>query len=430
MIAMDVLSMMGVALVALMITLSAVRSWPEWQRTWTLAALGFHALCCLAQVAITRFVYRGGDIDLYFRYGLENAESVLRDPGLYGPEVFAQVAQQSTSLAGFGSATTNSMVGLVTLSLFPTFFSFMGACMLFGMLSFSGKLAMFKAFEPFVHPIVRKRLFFACLFVPSMVFWSSAIMKESVAMCMLGWTMWACVSLWLGKRSPLVFIVGIGAVWILSMVKAYILLAWAISLGVWFVWWSMLKQGNGVEALLKKPLYLVLGAVATVGIIVAVGELAPRYSATSVLEEAAYVQEMGTRVSGGSNIGGAGDLGSSAGRIQAIPVALMTALFRPFIFEVHNAVALVNALETTGVLILFVLVLARRGIVQTARTILKTPALMFCVTFTVIFAIGVGVSTTNLGTMSRYRIPMLPFYFATLLLLYPVAVSRGGPARA
>ena len=428
--AMDLLSMAGVALIAFLLTSVVVRTWPEWQRRWALAALAFHAVCCLAQVGITRFVYRGGDIDLYFRFGLENAELILQDPGRYAPELFALIAQQSSSLVGFGSGTTSSMVGLVTLSLFPTFFSFMGACMLFGVLSFSGKLALFKSLERFVHPIVRRRLFFACLFIPSMVFWSSAIMKESVAMCTLGWIMWASVSFWLGRRSPLVIAVGVGSIWLLSMIKAYVVLAWAVAVGVWFVWWSLLRRGQGVEALIKKPLYLILGAVGTVGLVVAVGEIAPRYSATSLLDEAAYLQEVGQQVAGGSHIQGTLDLSSSGGRVQAIPLALITSLFRPFIFEAHNAVALVNALETTGVLCLFIFVLARRGIVQTAKTVLKTPALMFCVTFTVIFAIGVGISTTNLGTMSRYRVPMLPFYFATLLLLYPVARARVMPAQA
>jgi hypothetical protein len=428
--AVDLLSMMAIVSVALLVTLAVSRPWPEWQRRWTLAALAFHALCCLAQVAITKFVFGGGDIYNYFRCAHINAELILQDPQRYAPELLPMFTQQSSLLVGFSSGSTDSMVAFVTLTLFPAFLSFMGSCMLFGVLSFSGKMALFKSLEPFVHPVVRKRLFAACLFIPSLVFWSSAIMKESVAVFALGWIMWAGVSFWLGKRSPIVLLVGASSIWLLSMIKAYVVLTWAVAVGVWFVWSSLTRREQGVEALLKKPLYLILGAIGTIGLVFAIGEIAPRYSATSLLDEAAYLQEVGQQVKGGSHIQGTLDLSSSSGRIQAIPIALVTSLFRPFIFEVHNAVALINALETTGVLLLFVFVLARRGVLQTVKAVLRTPALMFCVTFTVVFAIGVGISTTNLGTMSRYRVPMLPFFLATLLLLYPVARSRATGPRA
>ena len=54
---------------------------------------------------------------------------------------------------------------------------------------------------------------------------------------------------------------------------------------------------------------------------------------------------------------------------------------------------------------------------QVFRYLLKPPV-FFCLTFALIFAFGVGVSTLNFGTLSRYKIPVLPYYILTLGFIY------------
>ena len=44
-------------------------------------------------------------------------------------------------------------------------------------------------------------------------------------------------------------------------------------------------------------------------------------------------------------------------------------------------------------------------------------ALTFCAVFVLTFAVAVGLSTLNLGTLSRYRIPMMPFFTVLLFVL-------------
>ena len=55
-----------------------------------------------------------------------------------------------------------------------------------------------------------------------------------------------------------------------------------------------------------------------------------------------------------------------------------------------------------------------RGIWTQVRA---SPALLFCFVLTVSLWLGTGLSSPNLGTLSRYRTPMMPFFFALLLLL-------------
>ena len=49
---------------------------------------------------------------------------------------------------------------------------------------------------------------------------------------------------------------------------------------------------------------------------------------------------------------------------------------------------------------------------------LNNPVILFCLVFALIFAFGVGVSTYNFGTLARYKIPLLPYYFTMLGMIY------------
>jgi hypothetical protein len=112
------------------------------------------------------------------------------------------------------------------------------------------------------------------------------------------------------------------------------------------------------------------------------------------------------------------------------PLALGTALFRPFLFEARNAVQLVTALESTVLLVMVLQTIRRRrwsGLMQQVRT---SPVLMFCLVFVLALALGTGLATTNMGTLSRYRAPMSPFYFILILVTWSEgrSVRRAGAA--
>ncbi|MEP2024099.1 MAG: hypothetical protein ABJI85_05525, partial [Reichenbachiella sp.] len=47
---------------------------------------------------------------------------------------------------------------------------------------------------------------------------------------------------------------------------------------------------------------------------------------------------------------------------------------------------------------------------------LNDPIVLYCLTFSLLFAFAVGVSTYNFGTLMRYKIPVIPFYLITLTI--------------
>ncbi len=49
---------------------------------------------------------------------------------------------------------------------------------------------------------------------------------------------------------------------------------------------------------------------------------------------------------------------------------------------------------------------------------------MFCFLFSVVFALFIGATTLNFGTLVRYKIPCLPFYIISLYLLNEKIIAR------
>ena len=100
------------------------------------------------------------------------------------------------------------------------------------------------------------------------------------------------------------------------------------------------------------------------------------------------------------------------------PAGLFTALFRPLVFEARSAMVLANSVESTTLFILLLVSLFWLGLGRAWSLIVDSPAMMFCLVFTASFGSAVGVLTTNLGTLSRYRAPMMPFFAALVAVLW------------
>ena len=62
-------------------------------------------------------------------------------------------------------------------------------------------------------------------------------------------------------------------------------------------------------------------------------------------------------------------------------------------------------------------VLYKAGPLNFIRAILKDPVILYCLLFALLFALFVGATTANFGTLVRYKIPCIPFYIIALFLI-------------
>jgi hypothetical protein len=76
------------------------------------------------------------------------------------------------------------------------------------------------------------------------------------------------------------------------------------------------------------------------------------------------------------------------------------------------------AIENTTLLLLTLIVIIRIGFGSIYRQISKERLLIFSIVFSIFFSFSVGLTTSNFGALVRYKIPAVPFYASTILILY------------
>ena len=113
------------------------------------------------------------------------------------------------------------------------------------------------------------------------------------------------------------------------------------------------------------------------------------------------------------------------GLLSIAPQAIVVSLFRPFIWEVSSPLNLIAALEGMASLLLTVYVIWKIGPLNVFRILFSNPEVAFALSFALVFAFAVGFSSYNFGALMRYKIPALPFYFASLVILWDQGKKRG-----
>jgi hypothetical protein len=178
-------------------------------------------------------------------------------------------------------------------------------------------------------------------------------------------------------------------------------------------------MGSKMLQALTLPFFAVATVVLGYFAVIQIGEDDQRYNISSLGETAritAYDIAFQTGREAGSTYT-LGELDGSIGSLMRLaPQAINVSLFRPYLWEVKNPLMLMSAIESLCILLmtLYIIVTAFRYVWAG----LTDPNVIFCLILSLTFAFAVGVSTYNFGTLSRYKIPMVPFYLVALVLLY------------
>ena len=115
---------------------------------------------------------------------------------------------------------------------------------------------------------------------------------------------------------------------------------------------------------------------------------------------------------------------SLSGLLLHTPVAVFTCLFRPFIWESRKIFILFSALEATLLLFATLYLLFKMKFLDFLKGIFNNPFVLSFFIMSIIFALIIGFTTYNFGTMARYKIILLPFYFFTLVSLYTSLMEK------
>lgn len=391
-------------------------------------------------VVYTYYYTEGGDMITYHRFAVPIADAMRLDFGLVTPEVTSLFLQREQHLPFDvnGEGSTGTMQAIAIFLSFGLGNSLFASATLIALLSYLSKVGAYHALRTSFPDEQQPIVLAATTLSPSGVMWTCGLLKEPITMILVGPMMlsvrWILENRRLAAAGTILTVGALG----MSLVKAYVLVTLGLAAGVWFAWDRVIKRRGSV---LVKPVYLgVAVAVTVLGFGVA-SKVFPRLALESLGETISYQRRVSALEVGRSNFyleepdvspeGPAAER-SLLGQLGLAPLAVVTALFRPFIFESTRAMQLLNAIEMTWLTILFWQVFRRNGTTGLVRRLTASPALMFCATFTLTLALGTGLSTANLGTLSRYRAPMMPFFLLLLLTLREpesAPTPRGLPLR-
>jgi hypothetical protein len=104
--------------------------------------------------------------------------------------------------------------------------------------------------------------------------------------------------------------------------------------------------------------------------------------------------------------------------IATSPLAIVTTLFRPFVWEALSITMFISAIESFIIMILTIYILYKIGFVQFFRSAFTNGLIFFCFAFALSFSVGIALTSENFGTLVRYKLPAVIFYLVGLSLLY------------
>lgn len=399
----------------------------EITKKYFLPALLLKIFGAIAVGIIYQFYYGGGDTFAYHTHGSRHIWEAFTDSYDTGVRIFFNGDRYGDGMYKYTSRIwmyndPNSFFIIRIAFLFDllTYSTYSATATLFALLSFIGGWLLFITFYR-KYPEEHKWLAMACLFIPSVFFWGSGILKDSVTLACLGIATY-CIDKLLLKKS-----LSIAALfWLLLScytifsVKKYILLSFLPAALVWvFASYTHQIKSTAVRVMII-PIVAFVCVILAYFTIQKVGEGDSRYAIDRIGETAritAYDIRYGWGARTGEGSGYTlGELdGSISSMIKLTPAAINVSLFRPYLWEVRNPLMLISALESSALLLitLWVAFKAKGKIFF----YMQKPDILFCLIFALVFAFAVGVSTYNFGTLSRYKIPLLPYYTIALGLL-------------
>ena len=378
----------------------------------------------LALALIHNFFYGYSDSHNYYSGAHEIWLAAKENPA-YGLElIFKPFENCSAKAQEFGShlsysywAPSNTLMfkisGFIGLFCFGAYFPI---AMIFSVFGLIGYWKIFKCFaEEF--PKHTKIIFIGCMLSPTTIIWASNIQKEPLCILGLGLCVNGIYNLLKKRISPwFVFEIFAGSL-ILFFIKSYILYFFIVA-AIFAAYTAFNNSGTypSFKKILNWGLFL-LFAAAIYWIAdndIAIGNTLSDYFSGNI--EAIQTIQIDQ---GGSTytLPNTTDF-SITGMLQSYFGALNVSLFRPYLWEINNVFAISNALESTFIMLLTLYLLIRTKVVGFFAFAGKKPILMFSLIFMFLMAPLVGFVAFNFGTLVRYKLPFVPFFYTYLLLMY------------
>ena len=299
----------------------------------------------------------------------------------------------------------------------PALGSFFATVVLINVVTF---IPIWKFYKIFVKefPNLEREFAIAVFFIPSVAFWGSGLLKDNLtfsAVCLYSYAIYNILIL---KRNYFIHSLQIiFSYYILTSVKPYIFFALLPGSFLWMASILMNQFSNRLIRRVTAPVLLVVAGLTGYFALAKMGDKLGDFNLDNVMTKATATQQ---DLKQESYMGNSFDIGdfdpTPISMLSKAHLAIIAALFRPFLWEARNPVMLVSGLENFILLLFALYILFKVRVIYLFRLVLKHHLLLFSMVFSLFFAFGVGLSTSNFGSLVRYKIPAMPFFLASLII--------------
>jgi len=296
--------------------------------------------------------------------------------------------------------------------------SYLATTLLLTWFCFSGIWRLFSLFCK-LFPSLQRQLAIAIFYVPSVAFWGSGLLKDTITLSAICWFTYCFYKCFIKRESFLWnFTYLIISTYLILSIKAYILYSLLPGAFLWITFSSLGNIENKIIRGFVAPFLLLGGSLSVFLLLQQLSTDMGKFNINSILERAVITQQdLVKDYYGGTTF----DIGKFEPNIPSMlakaPIALISGFFRPFLWESNNPVMVFSAIENTVIIAFTIMTILKLKIFNFITLLKKDPILIYSFSFAFCFAFSVGLSTPNFGSLVRYRIPAIPFFLCSLILL-------------
>ena len=286
--------------------------------------------------------------------------------------------------------------------------------MYFSLISFSGAWVLVQAISRNI-PSVTPAAVIAFLFLPSAAFWTSGLLKESLAMAALFYLTAFFLKIWFREkqsfRACMIALVSLWVLWNLKYYYAGIFLPVACSCLLYkFLFGKKFRSTPALETLVWIALFILP--------LMVISFWHPNFYPDRLLKVVVLNNSVFNELSAPGDYVHFDNLRATpVSMLQNAPQALFSGLFRPLIWEATSAIQLLQGVENTVLLLLFLAACLR------FKKYLTSPhrlLLLGLLVYVVLLCVLITLSAPNFGTLSRYRVGYVSFFAFIIFCNNPV----------
>ena len=403
---------------------SKVKDAPEYKYFFTGIALKLFGAFGLW--FIYTFYYAGGDTFQYYESAVVTNDLIYKNPasffsiwlGHHDIGKYALFRDVGTFPVYYRDPNTYFVVRVIVPLVFLSFRSYLVCAFYLATLSFFG---IWKLYRVFIneYPDLKSKFAIAIFCIPSVFFWGSGILKDTITFSMVSLFISAFYKIFIKKNNVFGNMIWlILASFVIVSIKPYIFIGLLPGSLFWIINRLLSSIKGKVLRFISAPLLFLLVGSFGYFLLSSLESTLGTYSLKKVLSRAAEVQH---DLKSDYYRGNSFDIGEYDANISSMllkaPAAINAALFRPYIWQANNIVMFLSSIENFIILFFTIRVLIRSKIILWIKYLPTNHLLTFSLIFSLFFAFSVGISSSNFGSMVRYKIPAIPFFVCSLYII-------------